>query len=98
MMAKKKPEIITTTGFIEKLAGTLGVSKKEAKRIYDAFKNIVMEETKAGNTIKLTGFMKFEVKTVPKRHARDPRTGKKITVPKHKKVVAKISKWGKRIK
>ncbi len=71
-----KKEIIT------KVAEDAGLTKKQATVAVDAFLGAIEESLTNGDSVLLTGFGKFEVRTRESREGINPRTKEKITLPK----------------
>lgn len=64
--------------FIQAVSQEAGVSRPEAKRLVEAFENVVVSNVRTGETITLSGFCKFARKDVaakPRRRGRNPFTG-----------------------
>ena len=62
------------------MAEKAGVSKKDAEASLKAFTDVVAEELKKGEKIKLVGFGTFEVSERAARTGRNPQTGAEITI------------------
>jgi integration host factor subunit alpha len=58
----------------------LGVNKREAADIVDAFFEIMTERLVAGEEVKLADFAGFQVKTKGPRPGRNPRTGEEVEI------------------
>lgn len=80
-------EVISKKEFITKVAEKTGRPRKEIDRILDAVLETIKEEVLKGNTIKLVGFGKFELKKYAPSTARKPNTGEKVQVPARSKVM-----------
>jgi DNA-binding protein HU-beta len=76
--------------FVAKLASDNSISKRQAsdelKRVLDTLETVLAD----GESVNLTGYVKFNVKEVEERMARNPQTGDQIVVPAHKQVRASI--------
>ncbi len=81
-----KKEIIT------KVAEDAGLTKKQASVAIDAFLGAIEESLKQGDSVLLTGFGKFEVRTRSSREGINPRTKEKITLPESKYPAFKAGK------
>lgn len=66
-----------TTAVAEKT----GLSKKNAEKAIAAFMESVREALTSGETVTLSGFGTFEVKTRGKRVARNPLTNEEMVLP-----------------
>ncbi|MBR4236185.1 MAG: HU family DNA-binding protein [Clostridia bacterium] len=74
------------------LAQKIALPKTQTKAILDALEETVKAELENGGNVNLLGFGTFAVKEVKQREARNPATGKKITIKAHKKPVFTFSK------
>jgi len=62
----------------------IGITKKQAGEAVDAFISAVKGALAKGEKVSLIGFGTFSVKQRAAREGRNPRTGKKIKIPKKK--------------
>lgn len=62
----------------------IGITKKQAGEVVDAFVGAIKEALAKGDKVSLVGFGTFSVKERAAREGRNPRTGKKIKIPKKK--------------
>jgi len=62
----------------------VGITKKQASAVVDAVFAAIREALAAGDKVSLIGFGTFGVKERAAREGRNPRTGKKIKIPKKK--------------
>ena len=65
------------TEFIAAVAEKAEISKKDSEKALKAFVDVVTEQLKAGDKVQLVGFGTFEVS---ERAARNPQTGKTMTI------------------
>ena len=77
---------------IKAIATKTGFSQKDAAAAYDAFIGSVTEAMKAGEKVQLVGFGTFEVKDVPAKTARNPKTKEAVEIAACKKPVMKFGK------
>jgi DNA-binding protein HU-beta len=70
-------------GLVAKVA-EIGITKKQAVEAVDAFIEAVKGSLAKGEKVSLIGFGTFNVKERAAREGRNPRTGKKIKIPKKK--------------
>lgn len=68
---------------VAKVAG-IGVTKKQAAQVVDCVIGAVKDALADGDKVSLIGFGTFSVKQRAAREGRNPRTGKKIKIPKKK--------------
>lgn len=83
----------TKKEMVETLATKKGISKVKAKEMVEdvlgVMEDMIMDETHDG--LDVYGLVRFEVKEVPERMARNPRTSESIKIDSHNKISAKIS-------
>lgn len=83
----------TKKEMIEALAVKKDISKVKAKEmiedVLDVMEDMIMDETKDG--LDVYGLVRFEVKEVAEKTARNPKTGETIIVPSHSQIKAKMS-------
>ena len=76
---------VTKADFIAQVAAQAGTDKTTAAAVIKAFEETVQATVKKGDTIVLTGFLKFEQGQRKAGTARNPQTGETVKV-KAKKV------------
>ncbi len=69
------------TELIGEVAGTAGMTKKDAEKVINAFITAVESALKSGDKIQLIGFGTFEVRDRQARKGRNPQTGAEIDIP-----------------
>lgn len=83
----------TKKEMIEKVAEKRNISKVKAKEIVEdvlgVMEDLIMDETKDG--LDVYGLVKFEVKEVPQKMARNPKTGETFMADAHNQIKAKMS-------
>ena len=72
--------------FIDRMAETGGITKKEARRGLDLFMETLMECMSENEKVMFSGFGRFEMKTTKERKGRVPLSGEECIVPEHKKM------------
>lgn len=60
----------------------IGITKKQAAQIVDTVFGAIKDALASGDRVSLIGFGTFSVKERAAREGRNPRTGKKIKIPK----------------
>ena len=65
---------------IDKVAGEIGVTKKEGKKAVECVFETITDFLAKGDAVRLVGFGTFGVRQRAARDARNPRTGEKIRV------------------
>ena len=70
----------TKSEFVDKVAASSGLSKKDAGAAVDAVISAIEDELKSGGEVNFTGFGKFHVAQRGAREGRNPRTGETMTI------------------
>ena len=68
------------TELVAAVAEQADISKKDAEKVLKAFVDVVTEEMKKGEKVKLVGFGTFEVSERAAREGRNPQTGKTMKI------------------
>ena len=71
---------MTKSDFIDKIASSSGLSKKDAGTAVDAFIGELENALKSGEEVTFTGFGKFHVAERGAREGRNPRTGETMQI------------------
>jgi integration host factor subunit alpha len=58
----------------------VGLNKREAKDVVDAFFNEIRDALVKGDSVKLSGFGNFQLRDKPQRPGRNPKTGEPIPI------------------
>ena len=74
MMALTKAELS------EILFERVGLNKREAKDLVDAFFEVIRQRLEAGEEVKLSGFGNFQLRDKQQRPGRNPKTGEVIPI------------------
>ena len=82
---------MTKAGIVDSVYERVGVSKKEAMEYVEAVFETMKETLESGDSIKVSGFGKFEVREKGKRIGRNPRTGVEIEIPERRVLRFKVS-------
>ncbi|SFV09110.1 HU family DNA-binding protein [Alicyclobacillus macrosporangiidus] len=69
---------------VRKVAQQTGVTNKECEVIVGAVFETIKQALEAGEKVQIAGFGTFETKERAERTARNPVTGDKIVVPRHR--------------
>ncbi len=80
------------TELVSAIAGKTGVKKEDAKKMVDAFVDVITEQLVAGDKVALVGFGTFEVSERGERVGRNPLTKENITIPASKQPKFKVGK------
>ena len=70
--------------FINRMAETGGITKKEARRGLDLFMETLMECMSENEKVMFSGFGRFEMKTTKERRGRVPLSGAECVIPEHR--------------
>ena len=71
---------LTKAQLAELLFEQIGLNKREAKDMVDAFYALIVEHLSAGDDVKLSGFGNFQMRVKAPRPGRNPRTGELIPI------------------
>ena len=71
---------LTKAQLAELLFEHIGLNKREAKDMVDAFFDMMSERLVAGEEVKLSGFGNFQLRVKAPRPGRNPRTGESIPI------------------
>ena len=71
---------LTKADMAEKLFEELGLNKREAKELVEAFFEEIRDALEAGNQVKLSGFGNFDLRDKKERPGRNPKTGEEIPI------------------
>ncbi|MEZ4460045.1 MAG: integration host factor subunit alpha [bacterium] len=82
---------MTKAGIVIYVYENVGVNKKDATDFVEAVFETMKETLENGDSIKISGFGKFEVREKGKRVGRNPRTGIEIEIPERRVLRFKIS-------
>ena len=71
---------LTKAAMAEKLFEELGLNKREAKEVVEAFFEEIRQSLEAGEQVKLSGFGNFDIRDKRQRPGRNPKTGEEIPI------------------
>ena len=71
---------MTKSDFVDQVASTSGLSKKDAGSAVDAVLSTIESALKSGDEVSFTGFGKFHVAERGAREGRNPRTGETMEI------------------
>ena len=71
---------LTKADMAEKLYEELGLNKREAKELVEAFFEEVRAALESGDQVKLSGFGNFDLRDKNQRPGRNPKTGEEIPI------------------
>ncbi len=78
---------MTKAQMAEHLFEDLGLNKREAKEIVEAFFDTVAESLEGNESVKLSGFGNFNLRDKRERPGRNPKTGEEIPVSARRVVI-----------
>jgi DNA-binding protein HU-beta len=84
MAMKTKKRIMGKGDLIEEIAKKAEMSKKDATSALNTVLDVVQDQLRRGNTVRLIPFGSFEVRSRKGRTGRNPRTGDKIFIKARK--------------
>lgn len=71
---------LTKADMAERLFEDLGLNKREAKELVEAFFEEIRDALEQGNQVKLSGFGNFDLRDKKQRPGRNPKTGEEIPI------------------
>ena len=71
---------LTKADIAEHLFTQLGMSKREAKDMVEAFFEEIRQALERGEQVKISGFGNFDLREKNQRPGRNPKTGEMVTV------------------
>lgn len=69
---------------VDKIAAEKNVTKVKAEEMVNAIFSTIVEELKAGETVKIPGFGNFTVKTRKQRTAVIPNSNRRVIIPSYR--------------
>ena len=71
---------LTKADLADMLFDKVGLNKREAKDMVEAFFDEIRASLACGDTVKLSGFGNFQLRDKPQRPGRNPKTGEEIPI------------------
>jgi integration host factor subunit alpha len=71
---------LTKADMAERLFDDLGLNKREAKELVEAFFEEIRSSLEHGQQVKLSGFGNFDLRNKNQRPGRNPKTGEEIPI------------------
>lgn len=78
---------LTKAELAELLFDSVGLHKRKAKDMVDAFFEVIRDALESGESVKLSGFGNFQLRNKSQRPGRNPKTGKAIPVTARRVVI-----------
>jgi integration host factor subunit alpha len=82
---------MTKVDIVERIYEKVGFQKYEAAEILESVLEIIKETLEKGETLKISGFGNFVVKSKNDRRGRNPQTGEAITITSRRVLTFKPS-------
>jgi integration host factor subunit alpha len=82
---------LTKADMAEMLFDQVGLNKREAKDMVEAFFEEIRVALESGDTVKLSGFGNFELRKKSERPGRNPKTGEEIPITARRVVTFHVS-------
>ena len=82
---------MTKADIAEKVRNELGFQRNESIELVDLFLDIMKDNLKAGEDIKINGFGKFEIRKKAPRPGRNPQTGDALIISGRRVLTFKAS-------
>ena len=73
-------QALTKAQLAELLFERIGLNKREAKDMVDAFFELIVDHLIEGQDVKISGFGNFQIRTKAPRPGRNPRTGEEVAI------------------
>ena len=87
---------LTKAEMAQLLCSELGVNKREARQIVEAFFDLMRGALGDGELVKLSGFGNFNLRQKKSRPGRNPKTGQEIPITARRVVTFKLGQQLKR--
>ena len=71
---------MTKLDIVENVTDKLGLSKRDSSKIVESVFEIMKEQLSKGDTVKISGFGNFVVKSKRARRGRNPQTGSEMEI------------------
>lgn len=82
---------LTKNGMAQQVQDKTGLTRKESMAVVDCLFEIIKDDLKNGNDVRISGFGKWTVKSKKARKGRNPQTGESIIIDARKVVTFKSS-------
>ena len=83
---------MTKSEFLEKLATSADITKKQADQVLTTLVEVSVKSVKKGEPVKIPGLGILRLRKMKARMGRNPQTGEPIKIPARKKVGFTVSK------
>ncbi len=82
---------MTKIDIIQNISDKLGVSKNDSSQLVESVLTIMKEQLCKGDTVKISGFGNFSVRSKTARRGRNPQTGEEMEISARKVLTFKCS-------
>lgn len=82
---------LTKAGLTDMLFDRVGLNKREAKELVDAFYAEISASLEKGQEVRISGFGNFTIRDKPPRPGRNPKTGEEIPISARRVVTFQAS-------
>ena len=82
---------MTKLDIVQNVSDKLGLSKRDSSRIVESLFEIMKEQLSNGDTVKISGFGNFVLKSKNARRGRNPQTGSEMEICARKVLTFKSS-------
>lgn len=89
--AAAEPPTLTKAELVELMFEHVGLNKREAKEMVEAFFDEISDALERGESVKLTGFGNFQLRDKVSRLGRNPKTGEDAAIPARRVVTFRAS-------
>ena len=80
---------LTKADLVDQLFDEVGLNKREAKELIDAYFELIGSTLESGEEVKLSGFGNFQLRDKAERPGRNPKTGEEIPISARRVVTFK---------
>jgi integration host factor subunit alpha len=77
---RRDPMAMTKIDIVQNVTDKLGLSKRDSTRIVESVFEIMKEQLAKGDTVKISGFGNFVVRSKNARRGRNPQTGVEMEI------------------
>ena len=77
----KNPPIVGKAQLCEIIAEKSGIAQKDVEKVWDTYHKEVMLQVSEGKAVRIIGFGRFFLRRREKHKARNPQTGRIMTIP-----------------
>ncbi|MBI2027600.1 MAG: integration host factor subunit alpha [Deltaproteobacteria bacterium] len=84
MVTESTDKTVTKADLVERIYERIGFSKKEATDLVELFFELIKDNLERGESVKISGFGNFVVRSKKPRMGRNPQTGEPIEITARK--------------